>query len=183
MKIQSLLLVGYIVCCLMACSKDDIQNGRDNISRDDAYQLVQKRLNMSLEDVDIWVSKERILAKSSNLSSSSLNVSSPDSDSWLFFIDELPMGNWGHDCKYLFVDMDGTVSEFSDILPPYGEVWEAMELINVSEARKKYHASPISFENVTKSGQVTSLPNNYAIIISGGDNIQLNYIRYWNDRT
>lgn len=181
MKIQSLLLVGYIVCCLMACSKDDIQNGRDNVSRDDAYQLVQKRLNMSLEDVDIWVSKERILAKSSNLSSSSLNVSSPDSDSWLFFIDELPMGNWGHDCKYLFVDMDGTVSEFSDILPPYGEVWEAMELINVSEARKKYHASPISFENVTKSGQVTSLPNNYAIIISGGDNIQLNYIRYWND--
>ena len=37
----------------------------------------------------------------------SINV---DYDSWIFFIDEHPLMNWSHDCRFLLVDKQSVIS-------------------------------------------------------------------------
>ena len=51
-------------------------------------------------------------------------VSGPDLtagvDSYVAFVDPTPSANWGHDCRYLFIDVDAlTVESKSARFPPF----------------------------------------------------------------
>lgn len=60
-------------------------------------------------------------------------LTSPDTESWLFFVDEKPLANWGHDCQYAFVDMNGNVFTHKASMPPdFGKY--GMYRINYSDA-------------------------------------------------
>lgn len=55
---------------------------------------------------------------------------SPYDISWLFFIDMIPMAQWDHDCKYLFVDQQtGNITEISYEIPPT-DYWYGWEFVN-----------------------------------------------------
>ena len=64
---KKIVLLLFIIC-LTACRQDDIQYEKGNIPRDIAYKLALKELNLSLEDVDIWASIERVKANTSLIS-------------------------------------------------------------------------------------------------------------------
>lgn len=115
-----------ILLCMAACNKNDLQFVKGDISRDVAYKLALKEINVSLKEVDIWASKEK-LARNTPLEY--VELVSPDTETWLFFVDECPLANWGHPCQYIFVDMDGSVSVFVQNMPPD---YSSMELVNIS---------------------------------------------------
>ncbi len=46
-------------------------------------------------------------------------IVSPDSESWLFFIDEVPTANWGHRCRIVFIMMDDyDIVQYDCLFPP-----------------------------------------------------------------
>ncbi|MBQ8442971.1 MAG: hypothetical protein IJX29_06390 [Bacteroides sp.] len=142
MRTIRLFFYGLFAILITACDNDDINFTKGDIPRDVAYELALKKLNVSLKDVDIWATKEKLPANTT-MKITYFELTSPDTESWLFFVDELPMGNWGHDCQYAFVDMNGNVQIHQKTMPPNYELYN-MELINISEARKNYNAYPIT---------------------------------------
>lgn len=169
------VLFCLILLCMAACNKNNLQFVKGDISRDVAYKLALKEINVSLKEVDIWASKEK-LARNTNLEY--IELVSPDTETWLFFVDECPQANWGHPCQYIFVDMDGSVSVFVHNMPPD---YSSMELVNISAKTGESRATKTSLPISTKSGNVPMLSHHYAIIISGGICAPANYPRYWND--
>lgn len=179
-KIRGLLYLFFAIC-FIACSDDnnEIQFTKGDIPRDVAYELALKKLNVSLKDVDIWATKEKLPAKTF-MEIFYFQLTSPDTESWLFFVDETPMANWGHACQYAFVDMNGNVFVYHESMPPdFGQY--KMERINFSEASKKVKTDPIIPDVKRKSRSTALLENHYAIILSGGGVDSTNHIRYWND--
>ena len=37
---------------------------------------------------------------------------------WVAFVDDMPEANWGHPCRYLFIDDFGDISEVKTTTPP-----------------------------------------------------------------
>ncbi len=37
---------------------------------------------------------------------------------WVAFVDDVPEANWGHPCRYLFIDDAGNISEVKTTTPP-----------------------------------------------------------------
>ena len=182
MKIFSFVFVALCTVGLVACVNEDISFEKGNISRDIAYKLVLKELkewNISLNEVDIWASEQKVAGNTGGFGSDD-NLTSPDSESWFFLVDERPLDNWGHPCRYLFVDMNGIVYVYQQTMPP--KFFDDMVLLNVSETTKNYNYYPITpTKKGTRSEDIPLLSHHYAIIISGGWSSTLNFPRYWND--
>ena len=183
---KTILGMMLFAICFVACSDDnnDIQFTKGDIPRDIAYELALKKLNVSLKDVDIWATKEKLPANL-KMNISWFSVTSPETESWLFFVDEKPMANWEHDCRYVFVDMNGKVHIHAKKNGPNYDTYN-MECINMSDLTKKYLEISEQQKNVTdkilKSRSTTTpLENHYAIILSGGINKNKNFPRYRND--
>ena len=181
MKTFKTILYLLLTICFVACSNEnnDIQFTKGDIPRDIAYELALKELNVSLKNVDIWATKEKLPANTTMEAGASI-ITSPGTESWLFFVDEDPLANWGHDCRYVFVDMNGKISSYKKSMPPGYERYN-MELINASEATKNAKAYPIVPQMKTKSRNSVLSENHYAIILSGGYYKEINHARYWND--
>lgn len=132
MKTIRLFLYMLFAILVTACDNDDINFTKGDIPRDVAYELALKKLNVSLKDVDIWATKEKFPANTT-MEITYFELTSPDTESWLFFVDEMPLANWGHDCQYAFVDMNGNVFTHKASMPPdFGKY--GMSRINYSEA-------------------------------------------------
>ncbi len=37
---------------------------------------------------------------------------------WVAFVDDVPEANWGHPCRYLFIDDSGNISQVKNTTPP-----------------------------------------------------------------
>ena len=107
---------------------------------------------------------------------------SPPSESHMFFIDEHPYQNWGHPCRFFFVNVkDGTLSTEVCLFPPENiEGWDVISIpkfpfcdLSASYLSPSYKQS--------QRVQHNNAAHCYALIISGGILPQLNHIRYWND--
>ena len=51
------------------------------------------------------------------------DIAIPKSDggnnqTWVAFVDDVPEANWGHPCRYLFIDDSGNISEVKATTPP-----------------------------------------------------------------
>lgn len=106
----------------------------------------------------------------------SINV---DYDSWIFFIDEHPLMNWSHDCRFLLVDkQSGNITtKFQSWPPIHLENWTLLSSFPNIPQTDKYDFSEM--KKAQESGIATS--NCYAVIISGGADLYNNWERYWND--
>lgn len=134
MKRLHVFLFLFVVLGLAACSDESENNGYSDgvsISKDAAYELVKKQVSdKPLNEIDIYVTPD-MLPANTQVTTMSEEFTSPDSESWLFFIDEIPLiANWGHPCKYIFVDAFGNVTVHEKTMPPSAPSWEEMDHLN-----------------------------------------------------
>lgn len=151
------------------------------VSREVAYELIKKELtNLTLDSIDIYISKQPLPANS-NIETVVGTINSPETVSWLFFVDEMPKQNWGHPCQYIFVDANMQISIIKESMFIKTPSMEEMEMINMSIISKEYNPQYAPLQLTYKKARTTSMDNFYAVIISGGGNKANNHIRYWND--
>ncbi len=183
MKSLRIFLALFVVLGLAACSDESENNGYSDdvsISKDAAYELVKKQVSdKPLNEIDIYVTPD-MLPANTQVTTMSEEFTSPDSESWLFFIDELPMGNWSHPCKYIFVDASGKIAVHKGTMFPTYPSESDMERLNRADIWDEEVEYIIQDIPAVRS-RAASANNLYAVIISGGWNTLSNYPRYWND--
>lgn len=99
MKLLRVFLLLSAMMVFVACSnesEDYSYTGALPIPQNLAYELIKQQLgDKQLKEVDIYVSIDMLSAKTKVVSMGSEDIISPDCDSWLFFVDEMPLiANW-----------------------------------------------------------------------------------------
>ncbi len=70
-----------------------------------AWEIVKtKILNSNLKNINAYASKNTI-PSNTLVEAYYTTEMSPGYTSWLFFIDDAPMANWGHSCRYIYVSI------------------------------------------------------------------------------
>ncbi|MBQ9230193.1 MAG: hypothetical protein IJ190_03320 [Prevotella sp.] len=102
---------------LGACSNDEEEN--TSVSQNQAWERVKMSvLNNQLDNINVYVSKNTI-QPNTIVETYGEEDKSPNYESWLFFIDDIPYGNWGHPCRYVYVNIVGGNYEVHDnSMPP-----------------------------------------------------------------
>ena len=107
------------------------------------------------------------------------------SDSWMFFIDDMPDQDWAHDCHYAFVSKStGAISVSKNLLPPssfngWTEFYTKVEN-EASELSDGAHPNLIDW-NLYSNTVGSANSRCHAILISGGWDSYNNHQRYWNN--
>ena len=183
MKSLRIFLALFVVLGLAACSDESENNGYSDgisISKDAAYELVKKQVSdKPLNEIDIYVTPD-MLPANTRVTTMSEEFTSPNCKSWLFFVDEMPMENWGHPCKYIFVDTSGKMVVHKGTQFPIYPSESDMERLNRADIWDEEVEYIIQDIPAVRS-RAASANNLYAVIISGGWNTLSNYPRYWND--
>ena len=77
------------------------------ITRDEAFKIIkQKGLVDTLKNT--VKASQQILQSKTSLQFMDVSKISPDWNSWFFLIDLQPSAEWGHPCKYVFVNVKDT---------------------------------------------------------------------------
>lgn len=76
---------------------------QNTITRDKAYSIVKQKIYINMQKNNVGVSKQ-IISPNTIIPSMQDSITSPAWNSWFFFIDYYPYDNWGHPCKYVFVN-------------------------------------------------------------------------------
>ena len=95
------------------------------VSREEAYERVQQVIDREWEKVEVFMCKSPLVEgeKIEVLGGEPVYVKA---SGWVFFVDEMPYANWGHDCFYAFVDKEtGRVDTLRRMMPPVS--FEGME--------------------------------------------------------
>ena len=157
------------------------------ISQEQAWGIVkQDVLGNRCENINVYVSAS-VISPNTLIKTLGRDEISPDIDSWLFFIDDIPYGNWSHPCRYIYVNCEnGKVVTHNHTMPPYGMDMSPLVKQKVDtdillyDGKKMKESLPKSvITNSTLKSYASS--KDYAVIINGGGDYESNYIRYWND--
>jgi len=106
----------------------------------------------------------------------------PESEGWLFFIDDAPMQGWAHPCRYVHVDMTGAVTVKDANGPPRAlQAWKmvAGSLPVAQSTGAPSHGVPRGVGGILPPCTDTS--HSYAVLISGGADAYNNWERYYGD--
>ena len=116
----------YIIICFIFTI---LCQGYSQINRDSALSIVKTTvLNNIWEDREIF-SKILIVQPNDTILTLDSFLISPNYTSWLFFVDEIPLANWGHRCKYIFVNNINGESNTADMyMPP--KITYGYEIVN-----------------------------------------------------
>jgi len=105
---------------------------------------------------------------------------------WLFFIDDVPLANWAHACRFVLVTESGeiqveratwppiTIGRFKELTTPIPE-----PPYRIDQSRPDHLGLKQDMREFVSTA--TPAANRWAVIISGGANIFSNHTRYWND--
>ena len=158
------------------------------ISQEKAWEIVKQNvLGNKTENINVYVNTSVISAKTHIKTLGREEEVSPDTNSWLFFIDDIPYGNWSHPCRYIYVDCENSeVVVHNHSMPPLGiemtplieQKYDTEVLLYDSKKMKEQSTKTIVTNNTLKNYAASK---DYAVIINGGVKDSLNYIRYWND--
>lgn len=184
-RILSFVLAAAMMA--ISCTKEKENNGGPY--NPDGSPITQAQaLEIVKEDIDeydlVYVTKS--IVKKGTSFKPSLSVSrmvEVRHDSWIVMIDSDPRANGGQ--KWLYIYVDAYTGNADD----YSWEWglpnkEKIDFECVKNDQGKYALSDKqSFYSASlmKTKAATSESNNWAVIISGGANIEFNYERYWND--
>lgn len=112
-------------------------------------------------------------------------IPTESADYWEFFVDEEPQKGWGHICARV------SIPKRTSLFTPNGgwKITESMEAPNVRMVPVRINQSVSATNNKKPVVPFDLNPNinsdapsrTYAIILSGGINMNMNYERYWND--
>lgn len=188
MKNFYLLIALFFAACFVSCSNDDDapSSKKMELSWEQAYELVKKNLKgLSLNEVSISVYNE-VLPPKTEIKRATWRepLITPATESWMFFVDEDPFANWGHECRYIFVDARHHVSVVKDGMPPSMPDDRKWIVFNVPDVSSDYNPSLITPEwsaSTRAQSSSASMEHYYAVILSGGYNAINNRSRYWNN--
>ncbi|MEA1874025.1 MAG: T9SS type A sorting domain-containing protein [Bacteroidota bacterium] len=117
-------------------------------------------------------------------------INSPFEKSILFFVDDAPLANWTHSCRYIFMNLSNNNDYviFNSKYPPKNlKYFTLLSDMNIPSGYK-YDFSNFLQDSIFKTKSKTTIDgedsdygNKYAVIISGGVNKSYNKERYWND--
>lgn len=105
-------------------------------------------------------------------------------NSYAYFIDEMPMANWYHPCRYVFVNKDsGVIEVFFSEIPPSEFIFIPMfEECPIEQQEMSSEVSNMfSMLQYRASYRFSDLHKKYAVILSGGNSPYSNHLRYWNN--
>jgi hypothetical protein len=114
---RTLLVTAMAAAMVLGTYAMGVSDG--GLSREEAYQIVlSEGLGDHLGPEKIYAGKA-VLPPRTIIKSWKDQVVSPEGESWFFFIDDHPAANWGHPCRYVFVDaQSGAYSEVEMLTPP-----------------------------------------------------------------
>lgn len=154
-------------------------NAQKNISREEAWSFVKTQLLKSDTSRISAYSPSGIVKANSIINSNGDMEESPNYDSWFFFIDDNPLANWSHSCRYIYVSNEDLTYHVSyRQAPPL--IDDMSILIKYAPVVKSNAKFRIPSRSNTR-GNIPGSSKNYAVIISGGIDEVSNYERYWND--
>lgn len=136
----------------------------------DSAQAIMKGHVANYNDCDIYVTNNTIGISDTIHLMGSMIIMPPQDSCWLFFVDEMPLANWGHPCKYVFVNISSGKCDIIEAnTPPYNLSINAIKIV----PRSGYSNQDIF--RIEKQRTQNTLEHNYAVIISGGARPRINY--------
>ncbi len=172
-----------IITYALLLSIGAINSTNQSITKLEAYNIVINGIDStSLDSTEIFVSK-RILPANTTIEIGTESIESPDYDSWMFFVNQQPLANWGHLCNYMFIGSNnGEVNIIEKNFYPTKPSLMDMDKIKPSIVTfdESIFVKPTTNKQTFQT-KTTYDSNKYAVIISGGGSPSTNYPRYWND--
>ena len=158
------------------------------VGQEEAWGIVkQSVLGNKIEGINVDVSST-VLPPASIIKTLGKVETSPDFNSWAFFVDDRPFGNWKHPCRYIYVNAEnGQCITHKHSMPPYDIdmdvlVEQLADTTNVNQnVLKKKDGAGIKTLVSNSTLRSYAYTHNYAVIINGGINYKRNHLRYWND--
>ncbi len=146
-----------------------------DVSKEEAKNIIFNIVGDNIENVEIYM-EENIISDSIFEIDNLRSLTSPYSNYWLFFIDDIPLAMWYHDCRYIMVNvLDGTYTIFDEKFPmwKYKTNLEEVSIPEIPEPEYEPYTNPAPIETRDPD------PNKYALIINTGNWGNPN--RFWND--
>lgn len=145
------------------------------ISKDEAIDLVKQNvLGKDTSNITVYISNT-ILEENDTIQRYLSGNSIIKSSCWFFFVDDNPMENWSHPCRYIYVTMNGKFSIEHHSFPPKME--NMTKIISSSSATPYIQSTPLlSFQQINSPKATANLHNKYALIINGGINKENNHL-------
>jgi hypothetical protein len=166
---------------------------QDQASFDDAINRV-KQIILPRDIEKVEVSALRNMTRRTAIDLQTWNdkeVDIPWSATWVFMIDDDPLANWEHPCRYVFVSQDLSSIAVRYAMTPLS-VQAVLTTRNASAVESLEVVVPFDYPAALPTSNYTrasnpllkhngSVSNCYAVIISGGADKANNHIRYWGD--
>lgn len=153
-------------------------------SQDQTYSAISKQeainnilnnvIGAGIDTVNVYMEPEVIIKDYYNLSPYD-SIINPYDTSWLFFVDYLPLYDWGHSCKYVFINIqNGDLNVFNTTQNP----WEYKSFMDeVSIAIDNNFQIIIDTTQTGISENIVSPNDNlYAVLFSGNGEFS-----FWSD--
>lgn len=177
-KITNLSKIFFALSALILIN---IDMAFSQISRDEAYYILKTDvLNDDWQEYDIYTLQYQLSANTVfNLLGQT--VSSPNCNSWFFFVDLYPFRCWAHSCKYVFVSSEtgiATAFEANDY-----PCLSNMEKINSAPVcEMNLSSSIVHGRSIPQCVRHDDANNMYAIIINTSANMHsYDGLGHWND--
>ncbi len=181
-----LTLILTIAMTVVSCKKED---SNDEPYNPDGSPITQAQaLEIVKEDIDqydlVYASKSIVKKGTSFMPSLSISKKvKVQHDSWIVIIDSDPWANGGR--KWIYIYVDAYTGNADDDSWEWGlPKNEDIDIECVKNDLSKYAVSDeqeFCLESLMQTKAVTSVSNNWAVIINGGANMESNFERYWND--
>ena len=152
-----------------------------HLTKDDAWKTVlYEVLKSDTLRVNAYVLKEPLGPKVT-FKTIDTEETSPDYESWMFFIDDFPLESWEHPCRFVFVNSKtGEYQIYNRKKVPDLALFETLLIQNqVAEPQDFFKVAGQKTFSIPPSSSTAI--HDYAVIISGGVDLYNNHVRYWND--
>ena len=164
----------YLFLLILLSISISVFGNQREVSKEQAWHIILNNvLKGDVQNKDVYISNTIV---SSESIVGVRNEISPDYDSWLIFIDDLPKANWAHPCRYAYVNIaDSSYVVYERRMPPY------LGQMSLLTEKREVIGNKELFNIPTRTNNGFSANHNYAVILSGGISKEMNYERYWND--
>jgi hypothetical protein len=114
--LRSGLIFGAVLCLLITCSQ--VKNFP--LTREEAWKIVADELPISKgTEVKVYALASSVRGGTA-ISTWGREILVPKelNEAWFFFIDDAPMANWEHPCRYAFIDFQTALIKVIDSTRP-----------------------------------------------------------------
>ena len=112
-----------------------------------------------------------------------VSVLASNAEKWVIFVDQEPGKNWSHNCAYYYIPKSIPLSYSSvpyycqSAQMPVSDYTLSPHSIHMNHVQHMPSIDAISLDQLNQN----IITHTYAVILSGGWDISVNYARYWND--